>query len=190
MSKLIMWNLVTLDGFFEGTKSWDLEFHQSVWGKELEQISLERLHSADGLVFGRVTYEGMAAYWKTAQGEIAELMNRLPKTVFSRSLDRADWANTTLVKDNVEASIQRLKQQGDGDLFVFGSADLSASLMEHALFDEYRLAFAPVLLGQGRRLFDRERSCLKLKLIEARPLSTGGIILRYEPERSRNGGAA
>lgn len=83
MSKLIMWNLVTLDGFFEGGKSWDLGFHQSVWGDELERLSIEHLESADGLLFGHVTYEGIAAYWQTAKGEVAGFMNSLPRAVAS-----------------------------------------------------------------------------------------------------------
>jgi dihydrofolate reductase len=70
MSRLIMWNLVTLDGYFEGAKNWDLEWHESFWGPELEELSLVQLRKADRLIFGRVTYEGMAAYWKTAQGEV------------------------------------------------------------------------------------------------------------------------
>ena len=90
MSKLIMWNLMTLDGFFEGAKSWDLDFHQLVWGDELEHLSIEQLRSADRLLFGRVTYEGMAAYWQTATGEVADFMNSLPKVVVSRTLERAD----------------------------------------------------------------------------------------------------
>src|SRR5512143_3978230 len=100
MRKLIMWNLITLDGFFEGAKSWDLDWHEEVWGDDLERLSLDQLHSADLLLFGRVTYEGMAAYWKSAQGEIADLMNGLPKVVFSRTLATADWSHTTLVRDD------------------------------------------------------------------------------------------
>ena len=70
MRKLIMWNVMTLDGYFEGNKNWDLQFHETVWGPELESLSIEQLRAADFLVFGRITYEGMAAYWKTAKGEI------------------------------------------------------------------------------------------------------------------------
>ena len=87
MRKLIMWNLITLDGYFEGAKNWDLPWHEQVWGEELERFSLEQLESADMLLFGRVTYEGMAAYWQTAQGKIADYMNSLPKVVCSRTLD-------------------------------------------------------------------------------------------------------
>jgi dihydrofolate reductase len=90
MSKLIMWNLMTLDGFFDGAENWALDWHQYAWGEELERTSVEQLRAADMLLFGRVTYEGMAAYWKTAQGEVATYMNSLPKVVFSRTLLKVD----------------------------------------------------------------------------------------------------
>jgi len=183
MSKLIMWNLETLDGFFEGAKSWDLDFHQSVWGDELERLSIEQLQSADGLLFGRITYEGMAAYWQTATGEVADFMNHLPKVVVSRTLERADWHNTKLINDNVAAEIQKLKQQGEKNTFVFGSANLSATLMQHNLFDEYRLAIAPVILGRGKLLFVESPTRLNFKLLDSRALSNGCIILRYQPLR-------
>jgi len=184
MRKLIMWNNVTLDGFFEGSKSWEIDWFQSVWGDELKRFSLEQLRSADMLVFGRVTYEGMAAYWQTAKGEDADFMNRLPKIVFSRTLARADWVNTTLVKNNLVGEIQKFKHQGEGNMFVFGSGDLSAALMEHGLFDEYRLCLNPLLLGRGKTLFATNPRRLRLKLLEARPLSSGCVILRYEPQGS------
>lgn len=182
MRRLIMWNIVTLDGCFEGPKSWDLPFHERVWGKELEQFSLEQLRSTDVLVFGRVTYEGMAQYWRTAEGEIAGYMNSLPKVVCSRTLQSADWNNTTVVNDAAHA-IAALKQQGNGDMFVFGSADLSATLMNENLFDEFRIGIAPVILGNGRLLFGRGLTHRELTLLEARQLSTGCVILRYRPEK-------
>ncbi len=183
MRKLIMWNVVTLDGYFEGEKNWDLSFHEFVWGKELEDFSKEQLKSADMLIFGETTYKGMADYWKKAEGEnadIAEYMNRLPKVVCSRKLKTAEWNNTTIVKD-AAAEIPELKQQGNGNIFVFGSGNLSESLMKAELFDEFRLCIAPVLLGKGRLLFNQGIPHKKLKLLEAHPLSTGGIILRYAP---------
>jgi hypothetical protein len=81
LRKLIMWNLVTLDGFFEAENNSDLAFHELVWGKELEQISTEQLRSADMLVFGKVTYQGMAQYWSKEKGEIPDFMNGIAKTV-------------------------------------------------------------------------------------------------------------
>jgi dihydrofolate reductase len=178
MRKLIMFNLITLDGCFEGEKSWDLGFHDLVWGKELEQLSIEQLKSADMLVFGEVTYEGMAKYWTTAEGEIAGFMNRIQKVACSPTLKSADWNNTTIVKDAV-AELPKLKQQGDGNMFVFGSGILCEALMKAKLFDEYRLVIVPVFLGNGRRLFHKGLKYQPLKLLEARPLSTGGVILRY-----------
>lgn len=180
MSKLIMWNMISLDGFFEGAKSWDLDWHEYVWGEELERLSIEQLRSADRLLFGRVTYEGMAAYWRNAQGEVADLMNSIPKVVFSRTLEKPDWANTTLVKENAVAAVRDLKRQGDRNMFVFGSANLSATLIKNNLFDEYRLAVVPVILGVGRPLFEGGLSRQRLKLLEARPLTSGCVILRYE----------
>jgi dihydrofolate reductase len=183
MSRLIMWNAVTLDGYFEGTKSWELDWHKYIWGEELERFSVEQLRSADRLLFGRVTYEGMAAYWQTATGEVADFMNRLPKFVFSRTLDRADWANTKLVKGDLVAEVKELKRQGNGNTFVFGSGDLSAALIEHGLFDEYRIAVTPVLLGCGKLLFGPISKRMPMKLLEARPLTNGGVILRYEADQ-------
>lgn len=178
-----MFNLITLDGYFEGEKNWDLGFHSLVWGKELEQFSNEQLKSADMLVFGGVTYEGMAKYWfkeKKEKGEIADLMNRIPKVVCSSTLKSADWNNTTIARDAV-TELSKLKKQGSGNMFVFGSGILCGSLMKANLFDEYRLVIAPIFLGKGRRLFNQGLNNQPLKILEARTLSTGGVILRYAP---------
>ena len=181
MRKLIMWNLITLDGYFEGAKSWDLDWHGEVWGDELERLSLDQLHSADMLLFGRATYQGMAAHWTTAKGEVADMMNRIPKVVFSRTLRRADWSNTTLVNGPAIPAVQKLKQAGSGDMFVFGSADLSTTFVREGVFDEYRLIVTPIVLGNGAPLFGRGLSPQKLKLLESRALGSGGVILRYAP---------
>ncbi|HBA61830.1 MAG TPA: riboflavin biosynthesis protein RibD [Elusimicrobia bacterium] len=187
MRKLIMWNLVTLDGYFEGEKNWDLSFHELVWGKELEEFSLAQLKSADMLVFGAATYKGMADYWTKAEGEegeIAKFMNEVQKVVCSTTLKAADWNNTIVVKDAV-AEIPELKQRGNGNMFVFGSGKLSESLIKAELFDELRLCVAPILLGNGRPLFNKGIPSNKFKLLEARPLTTGGVILRYAPADTR-----
>ena len=190
MRKLIMWNLMTLDGYFEGTRSGELDWrqldwHQYVWGPELEALSLQQLRAADRLVFGRVTYQGMADYWSKATGEIAELMNRLPKVVFSRSLERADWNNTELIWSDAGTAITRLKNTGDGDMYVFGSARLCRSLTERGLFDEYRLLLSPVLLGAGAPLFGESSRRQRLKLLESRPMNSGAVLLRYAPLEDR-----
>jgi len=178
-----MWNLVTLDGFFEGPKSWELDWHDSVWGDELEKYSIEQSKSTGMLLFGRVTYEGMASYWPSQKGEIADFMNTIPKIVFSKTMKKAEWNNTTLVKGNAVEEVAKLKRQPGKNMFVFGSANLSSTLLEHDLFDEIDLALAPVILGRGNPLFKASPDRLKMKLLEARPLKSGGVILRYEPER-------
>ncbi len=180
-----MWNVISLDGCFEGEVPWDLAFHELVWGKELEDFSHEQLRTADMLVFGENTYKGMAAYWSKVEGESPEgktatRMNAIRKIVCSPTMDRADWNNTTLLRDAV-AEIPTLKQEGDGNMLVFGSGILSESLMRAHLFDEYRLVIAPVFLGKGRRLFTNELEYQRLKLLESCPLSSGGVILRYAP---------
>ncbi len=186
MRKLIMWNLVTLDGFFEGTKSWDLSFHEQVWGDELEQFAITQAHEADLLLFGRVTFEGMAAYWKTQtsateSGAIAAFMNRVAKVVVSRTLTHADWNNSRIISSQVDAEVLRLKQAPGKDILIFGSANLCATLMRANLIDEYRLCLCPLVLGAGRPLF-RSGDRLRMRLLDARPLTNGAVILRYEPK--------
>lgn len=184
MRKVIMWNMVTLDGFFEGAKPWEIDWHDYVWGDELERFSIEQSKSIGALLFGRVTYEGMARYWTTAKGEIADFMNSVTKVVFSRTLKKADWSNTVLMNGNVEEEVSRLKQQPGKDVYVFGSANFSSTLMKHNLIDEYRLGLTPVVLGKGNPLFKVSPERLKLKLAEARPLKSGCVILRYQHARA------
>ena len=179
MRKLIMWNIMTLDGYFEGKQNWDLSFHDLVWGKELEQLSLEQLHAADYLVFGRVTYEGMSAHFTKEKGEIADLMNKIPKLVFSKTLKEVNWNNSTLIKENASSEISKLKTQSDGDMFVFGSANLSETFINDNLIDEYRIGIAPIILGSGRPLFRQGISSKKLSLVETQQLSNGGVILKF-----------
>ena len=184
MRKLIMWNVITLDGYFEGTQNWDLSFHNTIWGRELEKISIEQLKAADYLVFGRVTYEGMAAYWTNAEGEAAEqevakLMNSIPKLVFSKTLKSAEWNNTTIISEDASAEIKRLKQEDEKDMYVFGSANLSETFINDNLFDEYRIGIAPVILGNGRPLFKQGIANENLSLVSTQQLLTGGVILKY-----------
>jgi len=179
MRKLIMWNIITIDGYFEGNHNWDLPFHSVVWGQELEQLSIEQLQSADYLVFGRVTYEGMAAHWTKAEGIIADLMNNIPKIVFSKTLETVDWKNTTLIKDHASEVIKKLKAESGKDLYVFGSANLSETFINEDLYDEYRIGIAPVILGSGRPLFGQGIASKKLTLTSTQQLLTGGTVLKY-----------
>jgi dihydrofolate reductase len=181
MAKLIMWNLMTLDGFVEGPKR-DISWHLDVWGEELERLSIEQGRAAGGLLFGRVTYELMANYWPNETGEIADFMNALPKYVFSRTLNTSNWNNTQLFNDDVPGTVARLKRESARDILLFGSADLAASLIPRGLIDEFRIAVNPIVLGGGTPLF-KPGERVKLKLLDSKPLSTGIVILRYEPAK-------
>ena len=183
MAKLIMWNLMTLDGFVEGPNR-DISWHLDVWGEELEQLSIEQLNAAGGLLFGRVTYELMAGHWPSATGAVADFMNAAPKYVFSRAVKKSDWNNTQMFSDDVSGTVARLKHESAKDIFLFGSADLAASLIPHGLIDEFRIAVTPIILGGGTPLF-KPGEKRKLKLIDSRPMSTGIVILRYVPAAAK-----
>jgi len=181
MKKLIMWNVVTLDGCFEGEQAWDLSFHELVWGPELEALSIAQLDEASALVFGEHTYKGMADYWQNTgatDGAVTPRMNSIAKIVCSQTLEKAEWNNTTIVR-NAEDEIRSLKEGEGGPLYVFGSGILSTSLMNAGLFDEIRLCVAPIILGKGRHLFSDTHMPRNLTLLEAKPLSNGGVLLRY-----------
>jgi dihydrofolate reductase len=181
MARLIMWNLMTLDGFVEGPNH-DISWHFDVWGEELERLSIDQLESAGGLMFGRVTYELMVNHWPGATGEVADLMNALPKYVFSRTLKKSDWNNRRMFGADVPDAVAKIKRESTKDVFLFGSADLAASLIPHGLIDEFRIAVNPVILGGGAPLF-KPGERVKLKLLDSKPMSTGIVILRYEPAK-------
>ena len=131
----------------------------------------------------------MAEYWPKAEGEVADLMNAIPKVVFSRTLRQAEWANTTVTDKDPAAAAAALKLEGAGSTLVFGSGQLCEALTRAGLFDEYRLVLAPIVIGSGRALFDRGLDEFGLKLVEVRPVSSGAVILRYQPGAVPGGSA-
>ncbi len=180
MAKVIVWNLMTLDGLFEGPTKWDLAFHGDAWCDELSELSKTFGEKAGLLVFGRVTYEGMKAYWTSTEeeGETKVFMNALPKLVASRSLTASDWNNTQVTAD-IAGELARRKAEAGKDIYVFGSAELTDSLLRDGLVDEIMLCIAPVLLGAGTPLFKPGSPKRKLSLTQSRPLSNGAVILTY-----------
>jgi dihydrofolate reductase len=184
MSKVILFNLVTLDGFFEGPNR-EIDWHNV--DEEFNEFAIDQLNSTDGLLFGRVTYDMMASYWPTETAIVndpivANKMNTLPKFVFSRTLEKADWKNTRLIKGDAADEISKLKQQAGKDLFIFGSADLSSALTKLDLIDEYRIIVNPILLGSGYPLFKGIDHPLKLKLLKTKTFRNGNVLLYYQPE--------
>ncbi|ANL32696.1 dihydrofolate reductase family protein [Rhizobium phaseoli] len=182
MRKLIVWNLMTLDGYFEGTRPWDIDFHNLAWGPELQRYAEQFGEEGDLLVFGRKTYEGMASYWPTAEGEgrIKAYMNGIAKIAVSRTMTEPGWNNARIVSDPIP-ELTQLKQEEGKTIFIFGSADLADSLLKAALVDEIRICVVPVILGAGNPLFKPVAPQVPLKLIESSTTASGAVILRYEP---------
>jgi dihydrofolate reductase len=185
MRQLISFNLMTLDGFFEGPDH-DINWHNV--DKEFDEFSIAQLETAGVLLFGRVTYELMAGYWPSEAGlkddpVVANWMNSLPKVVFSRTLNKAVWNNTRLVKTDIAGEIAKLKQQPGKDLFLFGSADLATTLIKLGLIDEYRILLNPIVLGKGSPLFKGVEKPFKLSLIKTRAFQNGNIMLYYQPDK-------
>jgi len=181
MRRIFSFVTMTLDGYYEGPNQ---EFDWPIVDTEFNEFSIGQLDEVSTLLFGRVTYEGMAAYWTTPEAlegdpEIAPRMNGIAKIVVSRTLDRADWANTRLVKDIGE--LGRLKGVPGRDIAIFGSSSLTVSLIEAGLVDEIRVMVNPVVLGGGRSLFGNAPERVHLNLLEARPFRSGNVLLRYEP---------
>lgn len=184
MRKLIFFNMMTLDGFFEGPKA-SLEWHQT--DEEFQEFAIQQLKEAELLLFGRKTYEMMAGFWPSkvaldTDPDTADLMNTIPKVVFSRTIPEAGWNNTTLVTSSRAAEITRLKGLPGKNMFLFGSASLAAELIQHGLVDEFRIMLNPVVLGRGEPLFKEVRHPMQLKLVKTRTFTNGNVLLYYTPQ--------
>jgi len=187
MRKVLLSNLVTLDGFFAGPKG-ELDWH--IVDEEFNQYAIDLLSKVDALLFGRVTYQLMADYWPAAATnpstpksdvEIADKMNNLPKIVFSKTLQEVKWNNSRLVKDNIAEEISKMKQQPGKDMVIFGSGSVVSTFMQHGLIDEYRIIVNPIVLGNGKPLFKGINGKQNLKLLKTKVLGSGVVILYYEP---------
>lgn len=184
MRHLSVFNNVTLDGFFSGPDG-DLR-----WGyagsddPEYRAFVAENAQGGGALVFGRVTYELMAGWWPTpaaAQMDpvVAEKMNTSPKVVFSRTLGRATWANTTLLRGDAATEMRRLKGEEGPDMVILGSGRIVAALAHEGLIDEYQILVNPVALGKGRTMFEGLEEPMSLALTESRAFGNGKVFLRY-----------
>ncbi len=184
MSKVIMFNLITVDGFFEGQYKWDIGWHHV--DAEFNEFAINQLNNARGLIFGRVTYQGMASYWPMPPAlqddpVVAGLMNSIPKYVFTHTLDTVEWSNSVLVKGDAVSELKKLKEQPGKDLLILGSADLSKTFTSHNLIDEYRLMVNPIVLGKGGALFYPNGASLKFKLLNTKAFGNGNVLLYYQP---------
>jgi dihydrofolate reductase len=167
----------TEGGFRHG--GWQPQYFDEVLATE----SAKGMAATDAYVFGRKTYEKMAAFWPDAPADdpYAQHLNSTPKYVASRTLDRVDWEGSQLLEGDASEAVARLKQQPGGHIVVLGSGELAQTLMEHDLVDEYELVVFPLLLGGGKRLFRDNAEVRRLQLVDSKPTTTGGLILTYRP---------
>jgi dihydrofolate reductase len=184
MRKIILLMSVSLDGFIEGPER-QIDWH--VVDDELHRHFNDQLKTMGAFLNGRVMYELMAAFWPTADldpastepmVEYAGIWRDMPKIVFSRTLERADW-NATIARDVRVEDIMALKARPGGDL-ALGGAGHAAAFMRHDLIDEYRVYVHPVLIGRGKPLFPASDATTNLRLIETRTFGSGVVLLRYE----------
>jgi dihydrofolate reductase len=186
MRRLVAFTQVTLDGHFAGPNG-DIGWaHREDEDGEWNTFVADNAKGGGQLLFGRVTYEMMAAFWPTPSAIesdpiVAERMNSLPKIVFSRTLERASWNNTTLVKGDLATAVRKLKQEPGQQMVLLGSGSIVSQLAQEGLIDEYQLVVNPVVLGQGKALFSGLKERLSLRPTMARTFRNGNVLLGYQP---------
>jgi dihydrofolate reductase len=149
-------------------------------GREVAaKVLLDEALAAEAQLFGRRTYEFLAARWPSRGGELADRLNGMPKYVVSSTLEDPDWNNSTVVKGDVVNEVSKLKQELDGEIVVAGSIRLARTLIEHDLVDELRLMIYPVVLGAGERLFVETSDQRPVRLVETRTVDDLALLI-YE----------
>jgi dihydrofolate reductase len=186
--KVVVTEYISIDGVIQDPGGTD-EYDRGGWsfeydrGEEGDKFKLDELIASDAHLYGRITYEGMAAAWPTMEDDagFADRMNNTPKYVVSTTLKDPEWPPTTVISENVPEAVAKLKEQYDGDILIAGSAKLVQILVENDLVDEWRLMVFPRIIGEGKRLFDDGLPVRKLKLTDDRALGPDGIrLLTYE----------
>lgn len=189
MRKLIVFNNITVDGYFAGANGDIGWIHRD--DPELREFVRQNAASSGVLIFGRITYDLMARYWPTPLAfehdpVMAARMNERSKVVFSRTLERATWNNTKLVKADAVEEIRKMKEAGGENLVILGSGSIVAQLARHRLIDEYQLLLCPVALGSGKTMLEGIQEKLVFQLVQTRVFGNGDVFLRYEPAPPKN----
>jgi dihydrofolate reductase len=189
MSKIVSGLFITLDGVVEAPGSADTTLPEKrgwsdpYMSPEIGMSIYELIQNSQAFLLGRRTYQDFAAFWPSmpADDPFGQVMNSMPKYVLSRTLDSAEWNNSTLLRGMED--ISRLKREPGKDISITGSPTLVRSLLEQGLLDEIQFMVCPVVLGVGKRLFpEGERIDTKaLKLVNTKAFDTGMVLLSYEP---------
>jgi dihydrofolate reductase len=178
--KVVAVELVSVDGVMESPEEWAFSYSN----EEMEEANTAGMTASDALLLGRVTYEGMAAFWPNQPGgtPMVDYINSVAKFVVSTTLkEPLEWNNSTLIKGNIAEEITKLKRRPGKDITVLGSAALVRSLLSAGLLNELRLMVHPVVLGNGKRLFEDGDVRKSLELIDIRTFGTGVLDLIYQP---------
>jgi dihydrofolate reductase len=190
MRKVVLFIHLSLDGFAAGPNG---ELDWMSYDEELEKYAEGVVSTVGAALYGRVTFQMMESYWPTVLKnssstkhdiDHAHWIEKISKVVFSKSLNKVEWNNTRLIKDNVAEEVSKLKQQPGKDLVIFGSPGLAQTLMRLDLIDEYRLTVNPVVLGVGKPLFKDIRAKVTLKLLETKTFASGVTGLHYKLKRN------
>ena len=187
MRKVSVFESISADGFFCDRKN-DISWAHRGPDPEFDRFTAENAGGEATALFGRVTYEMMKSYWPTPQareqaGEVAEGMNRMEKIVFSRTLKEPGWQNVRVIAGDPVAAVRELKQGRGPDLLVMGSGSIVSQLTQARLVDDLQLVVVPVVLGQGRTLFEGVKDRLELELTRSRTFKNGNVVLWYESAR-------
>ena len=180
MRKVIAVEMVSLDGVMESPEDWAFSYSND----EMEEANAAGMAASDAMLLGRVTYEGLAAFWPHQPGgtPMVDYINAVPKFVVSGTLEEPlEWNNSTLIKGDVAEGIADLKRQPGKDITIIGSGALVRSLLRDGLLDEFRLMIYPVVLGSGKRLFEGEGGRRALELVDSKTFGTGVLYLTYRP---------
>jgi dihydrofolate reductase len=186
MQKLIVFNNVSLDGYFvdaKGSMSWAKATERD---EEWNDFVAENASGGGILLFGRITYEMMSQYWPTPVAlerdrAVAEGMNSAPKVVFSKTLKEASWNNTRRVKSDLVGEVRKMKNESGKGMCILGSGTIVAQLAQAGLIDEFQVVISPVALGAGRTMFEGVKEKLSLKRTKARAFANGYVFLSYVP---------
>jgi dihydrofolate reductase len=190
--RLIVNEFLSVDGVMQGPGSPDEDrdggFQHGGWQTEYFDEGVlagarEGMGNADAYLFGRRTYQIMAAHWPTAPDDdpFAGHLNATKKYVASRTLTELDWQNSELLQGDASEAVARLKEQPGNDIVVLGSGELVQTLMAHGLVDEFGLIVSPLLLGSGKRLFRDAEQVRRLKLVRCTSTPKGNLLVSYQP---------
>lgn len=179
MRKTVLIMTMSLDGYVEAPDG--MPTGGSPEAAELKRWKLDRISRAGAHLMGRVTYEGMASFWPKSKDEYAAPMNDIPKVVFSKSLERADWPTSTIARGDLTDEIAKLKNQEGGELIVWGGARFAQAMAQNKLVDEYAIITRPIAYGGGKPLFHELGSALELKLLGATVYDSGATLHLFEP---------